>query len=97
MTIRKAVEDFVRLGQLPESSVATEHDVDQRVAMLKAIVTPLTDEEALALAESFGPDECFGVAWTLLHLIETAPSHPRPPEAIFRRSEWLRVAWTGRR
>ena len=21
----------------------------------------------------FGPDECFGLAWSILHLIETAP------------------------
>src|SRR5204863_4040645 len=56
MTVRKAVEDFVKLGPLPESSAATEQDLDQRVALLKAIAPPVSDEEATALADSFGPD-----------------------------------------
>ncbi|MDX2851185.1 hypothetical protein [Actinacidiphila glaucinigra] len=45
----------------------------------------MTDEEAHALAGCFGDDECFGVAWVLLHLIETAP-HAREdrPEAAGR-------------
>jgi len=97
MAIRKAVEEFLRLGPLPESSTATEQDVDNRYEALKAISPPVTDEESLALAEAFGPDECFGVAWSLLHLIETAPGHPRPREEIFQRSEWLQTAWTDRR
>ena len=27
----------------------------------------------LLIATVFGPDDCYGLAWTLLHLIETAP------------------------
>ncbi len=97
MTVRKCVEEFVKLGALRESGIATEHDLDQRVTMLKMITAPVTDEEALALYESFGPDECFGVAWTLLHLTETAPNYPRPPEPTFQRSAWLRTVWTDRK
>jgi hypothetical protein len=94
MTIRKAVEDLVKLGPLPESSAATEQDLDQRVALLKAIAAPVSDEEAAALAECFGPDECFGVAWSYLHLIETAPGgtpiKEPPPETA---NEWIRRLW----
>lgn len=93
MAIRRAVEEFLRLGQLPESSTASEQDVDSRFGALRAISPPVTDEEALALSEAFGPDECFGVAWSLLHLIETAPGHPRPRDEVFLRSEWLRMVW----
>ncbi len=96
MAIRDVVKNFIRLGPLPESTTATEEDLDKRVAALRAISPPVTDEESLALADTFGSDECFGVAWTLLHLIETAPSHPRPPEEVFQRSEWLRMVWTER-
>lgn len=28
---------------------------------------------ACPLLAGFGPDDCYGLAWTLLHLIETAP------------------------
>ncbi len=93
MTIRKAVHDFIMLGPLPPSRLATEAGLDERVAALKAIEVPVTDEESVALAECFGPDECFGVAWSLLHLIETAPGHPRPAVSSFNRSEWLRMVW----
>lgn len=95
--MRNTVKDFIGLGPLPESSATTEEDLDKRVAALKAINDPVTHEEAFALSESFGPDECFGVAWTLLHLLETAPNPPRPREEVFQRSEWLRMAWTERR
>jgi hypothetical protein len=33
-------------------------------------------DEAKALVELFGADDCFGLAWTLLHVIETAPGWP---------------------
>jgi hypothetical protein len=95
--MRDAVQDFIRLGPLPESSAATEEDFAKRVTALNAVSAPITDEESLVLAECFGPDECFGVAWTLLHLVETAPNHPRPREEVFQRSEWLRTVWTERR
>jgi len=40
--------------------------------LLAAVKTPVSDDEARALVRVFGPDDCFGLAWTLLHLIETA-------------------------
>ncbi|MEU0382903.1 hypothetical protein [Streptomyces chartreusis] len=52
----------------PEIEVISE---TQR--LLERIPKPVTDDEAQALATLFGPDNCFGLAWTLLHLIETAP------------------------
>lgn len=41
---------------------------------LSKVHTPISDDEAKALVRLFGPDDCFGLAWTLLHLIENAPS-----------------------
>lgn len=96
MAIRRTVEEFLKLGRLPASSAAVEQDLDTRVAVLKAIAPPVTDEEAVALYETFGPDECFGLAWSLLHLIETAPGHPEPRDEVFQRSEWLRGVWITR-
>ncbi|MFG2970298.1 hypothetical protein ACGFZS_44220 [Streptomyces sp. NPDC048288] len=34
----------------------------------------MTAEEAEALVACFGPDDGHGVAWTVLHLIETGPN-----------------------
>jgi hypothetical protein len=36
----------------------------------------ISDAEVRGLVHLFGPDECYGLAWTLLHLIETAPGWP---------------------
>src|SRR3546814_11718723 len=40
---------------------------------MQSIAPPLTLAEATALAGVLGPDNCFGLAWTVVHLIESAP------------------------
>ncbi|MFJ6426995.1 hypothetical protein [Streptomyces hydrogenans] len=72
MSIRREVEDLVNAGQFP-SEEATEEQVTETQRLLERITRPVSDEEAQALATIFGPDDCFGLSWTLLHLIETAP------------------------
>ncbi|MFG2824645.1 hypothetical protein ACGFX4_35090 [Kitasatospora sp. NPDC048365] len=88
--IRPEVADFIALGTLPsedeEPDEALEVRVDRAADLLELVERPVTDEEAHALAACFGPDECFGVAWRLLHLIETAPN---APEAARRWREGL--------
>lgn len=93
MTIRSEVAELVALGPLPSSLEASEADLDRRAAMLARIPTPLSHEEAVALLGCFGPDDAFGLAWTLLHLVETAPGtllQREPPESA---NEWLRRLW----
>lgn len=74
-----------------------EEEVDRREGRLRAISGPVTPEEAAALATCFGPDDCYGVAWTLLHLIETAPgpvpqlADPGPDAGDW--AEVLRTRW----
>ena len=50
--------------------------LEERERLLDAIPRPVSNDEAIVLAGLFGPDDCFGLAWTLLHLIETAPGWP---------------------
>lgn len=74
-SIRPEVAAFLREGPLPPSdSVGGEH-LARLEDTLHKIAPPVTAAEAVALASAFGPedDDCFGLAWTLLHLIETAP------------------------
>ncbi|MEV5332744.1 hypothetical protein [Streptomyces werraensis] len=71
--MRHEVQAFVTDGPLPDWD-ASEEEIDRRVAQLEAISKPVTREEARALVSCFGPDDCYGVAWTLLHLIETGPN-----------------------
>ncbi|WP_244375665.1 hypothetical protein [Streptomyces ficellus] len=85
--MRPEVQAFVADGPLPDWD-ASEEEIDRRVAQLEAIARPVTGEEARALVACFGPDDCYGVAWTLLHLIETGPNpvltDPPGPDA----NEW---------
>jgi hypothetical protein len=71
--MRTEVRTFVADGPLPDWD-ASEEEIDGRVAQLDAVLGPVSEEEAAALAGCFGPDDCYGVARSLLHLIETGPN-----------------------
>lgn len=73
MSIRPEVYDLVSAGPFP-SEEASEEEIANTQRLLERIAAPVSDEEAQALTMVFGPDDCFGLSWTLLHLIETAPS-----------------------
>lgn len=85
--MRPEVMRLVALGPLPLED--DERPLEQSLALLEeyarnlsGLEPPATDAEALALLAVFNPDEddsCFGLAWSLLHFIETAPSWPGPP------------------
>lgn len=72
MPIRQTVADFLAAGPLPDEDQSVEA-IQRSQDLLECIQGPVTDEEAAALLAGFGPDDCYGLAWTLLHLIETAP------------------------
>jgi hypothetical protein len=93
MSVRPEVLHFAALGPLPESSVATEDDLNHRAAILVAIKPPLNRDEADILLTCFGPDECFGMAWTLLHLLETTPGGAVLALPAHDANEWVRLLW----
>jgi hypothetical protein len=74
--MREEVKALVALGQFPPEQGATPGVVERHQLALEAIARPVSDDEACALVNVFGPDDCFGLAWSLLHLIETAPGWP---------------------
>ncbi|MCX5174216.1 hypothetical protein [Streptomyces virginiae] len=96
--MRPEVQTFVADGPLPDRD-ASEEEIVRRDHLLAAISRPVTPEEAAALATCFGPDDCYGVAWTLVHLIETAPgpvpqlNDPGPDAGDW--AEVLRARWGG--
>jgi hypothetical protein len=73
--MRDEVRRLIELGPLPDESAPLE--AFQRVEKaLHAITPPPSPEEARALVRLFGPDDCYGMAWTLLHLVEKTPGWP---------------------
>ena len=70
--MRDSVATFLALGALP-SEAAPPELIQRHQDALHSIASPVTLAEANALALMFGPDGCFGLTWTLVHLIESAP------------------------
>ncbi|MBL1086593.1 hypothetical protein JK359_32330 [Streptomyces actinomycinicus] len=89
--MRSEVQAFFAAGPLPNWD-ASEEEISKRERQLALIPQPVTPEEATALASCFGPDDCYGLAWTLVHLIETAPGPlPRIPQAQPDAGAWQRT------
>lgn len=87
--MQQAISALLGLGRLPSSPTATVPTMQEFEVQLSKVQTPVTDEEACALVRLFGPDDCFGLAWTLLHLIETAPGWPVQGALDGLEGEWI--------
>ena len=79
--MRDQIGQLVALGSfLAESDESTEGEnlIKQQDTLVRALrgLRPATDQEACALTSIFGPDDAFGLAWSVMHFIETAPSWP---------------------
>ena len=88
--IRPAVRELVTLGPLPPSDAVDTVVLAKQEALLRAITKPLSDDEARELVKLFGPDECFGLAWVLVHLVESAPGWPLPDCLADKSRYWIR-------
>jgi len=88
--MQSAVSEFVTLGRLPGDKAATVQSLQRLETLLDQISRPVTDNEARALAGCFGPDDCFGLAWSLLHAIETAPGWPLADALVDVDNEWIK-------
>ena len=75
--MRPEVIDLVKKGPLPSARGGVEL-IKEWQEMLERITPPVFDKEAEALTELFpaNDDDCFGLAWSLIHLIETSPDWP---------------------
>ncbi|MEV4418173.1 hypothetical protein [Catellatospora sp. NPDC049609] len=96
MPVRDEVVAFCSLGVLP-SEQDNDEDGDEAFEELErrllAIAKPVTDEEAQLLTACFGEDNCFGLSWTLLHLVESAPSAVITTEPVQGANPWHVRLW----
>jgi hypothetical protein len=89
--VRNEVTEFLALGPLPPSRSADERHLTRLTEALMRISIPISKQEAVLLASAFGPDECFGLAWTLIHLIESAPGGAPLDQIPETNNEWIRL------
>ena len=93
--IREGVLALMTLGPLPHED-APEDEILSYERAMESIAPPVTQEEAVELVKLFGQDDCYGLAWTLLHLIETAPSCPVRQEPDVHANQGVRRLWERR-
>lgn len=77
---------------MPSDTVdVSEDEIATWMSGLDELDGPLTDDEALALLSCFPPDDStvYGLAWTLLHAIESAPYGPIFTRTLDDRSWWV--------
>ena len=74
--MRPEIRSLVELGRLPSEDDADVEKLRKYDMEYRGITRPITDEEAIALLGLFGEDGCFGLASSLMHLVETAPGWP---------------------
>lgn len=87
--MRPEVSYLATLGPLPAERGALPEIIARHQAALQSISRPVSDEEARAMVPLFGQDSCFGLAWSLLHLIETSPNWPLADVLSNCNNEWV--------
>lgn len=85
--MRECVATLVALGPIP-SEDDDEAPIERWEAALRAIGKPLSSEEAESLLGFFPPDLAYGLGFTLLHLVESAPSWGRNLASSISQPEW---------
>jgi hypothetical protein len=88
-SVRQEIKEMSALGPLPSEGGADPELIGKYEKLYKAISRPIADDEARVLVKLFGPDGCFGLASSLVHLIETAPGWPLEDCLVDLDNEWI--------
>lgn len=74
--VRDEIRQLQALGAFPASNDVDVTKLELQEQLLGRVVAPISKEEARACAALLGPDDYFGLAWTIVHLMEGAPGCP---------------------
>jgi hypothetical protein len=92
--VQPTIIELSKLGPLPSEDIALRGNlvdlVDKYADLIQSTQKPISDDEVRVLVRLFGPDDCFGVAWSMLHLIESAPGWPLADCVKDTSNEWVR-------
>jgi hypothetical protein len=89
--IRHQVTELVQLGAFPSEDDADQAQIKRQQQLLEGIEAPVSDDEARELIKVFGPDTYYGLAWTVLHLVEGAPNWPLPDCLESVDNQWIQI------
>jgi hypothetical protein len=88
--MRPEVCQLVGKGPLPSSKSGVQQIKEWQEAF-ERIKPPISDEEAKALANLFPAtdNDCFSLAWSLLHLVESSPHWPLQECLVDTAKPWI--------
>lgn len=89
MAVRDAVRALVGAGVFPSEDSGSLEEIERTQRLLEEVTPPVSDDEAQLLLGIFGRDGCFGLSWSLLHLIETAPGATRLDYSAHADNIWI--------
>jgi len=91
--MRDTVAELIAPCRLPAEVEGDVPRLQAFEAAIKLIDPPVSDAEALALLSVFPASaaSCFGLAWSVLHLIETAPGWPIPEAKSQESNPWVQI------
>jgi hypothetical protein len=86
--VRSEVGELMKMGVFSSSQGVDLALIKRQQELLQRITPPVSDAEAWELVKLFGPDDYYGLAWTVLHLIEGAPHWPLR-DCLSGSNEWI--------
>lgn len=89
MMIRSQVHELAKLGSFPSSQEVDLDLIRKQEQLLSSIERPVSNDEARELIKLFGPDDYYGLIWTVPHLVETAPGWPLTDCLTDNSNEWI--------
>jgi hypothetical protein len=79
--VRLIVQSIIALGKLPAESTGDSPEIGELVrkfeTQIRQLQAPASLDEANGLLSVLGGDECYGLAWAIVHFIESAPDWVR--------------------
>jgi hypothetical protein len=87
--IRPAIAELAGCGPFPASTSIDLKTMEHQENLLRLISPPFSNAELKLLIGLFGPDDYFGLAWTLVHLVEQSPQWPVVELLEDQSNEWV--------
>ncbi len=88
MPNRESVSKLMAMGPIPDEETISDDLLLSYEKLISSLEKPVSDEEARTLCAVFGVDSAYGLAWALVHLIESAPGWPLI-ECLAGDGEWI--------
>lgn len=89
--MRRSVNELIKMGPLPSEERSDIDFIQKYQNILHSIQPPLSNEEATKLTTLFGNDESYGLAWSLLHLIESSADFSVDKQLLENGNPWIQL------